>query len=459
MSLRVKTDDLISNLGFTAQLAVSKATAGKTIHEATAKAVFDPFLWSLYEGLKKDSGKAAIEPSALEKAFQAAGEGLIRKAAGVGRSAAWVSRIEASTLPASLQAMYSKLQERQERSHAAKAALYEPFPSGKVETDLVFGRYLGLIRARAATEILTLGQVVERLPALYEQAKQSPSLSVGGAIVEADTKGGAYLAGGRKLELRGEAESLSIGWEQGFGEGPIGKLVVHRHDVASHSYDPKAATYYDVPGSSLEDVALTWAAKLPKEDNFFAKKSEDERTLDRFGGIDLPGLAMLAKLLAGDAPKVHAAIDREVARAEKKIAETLPAFATKADFIGKYRDLAELVKKEGELVLGDADTYVSIADKFVKEWSHDDVEGATTLVEGRGPLLIIDNHFGGLGHAIPLESLAKGELEIFLSHEEDSRGKLHLTADGKGIEVPAVGMARRLADDLLEYLPAGVENR
>lgn len=39
--------------------------------------------------------------------------------------------------------------------------------------------------------------------------------------------------------------------------------------------------------------------------------------------------------------------------------------------------------------------------------------------------------------------------------EADTKGG----ADGKGIEVPELGMARRLADDLLEYLPAGVENR
>ena len=57
-----------------------------------------------------------------------------------------------------------------------------------------------------------------------------------------------------------------------------------------------------------------------------------------------------------------------------------------------------------------------------------------TLTKGPGPFLVVDNSFGGLGHALSLDALEKGEIDLFVSHYGVPRGRVRIDADGKLVE-------------------------
>jgi hypothetical protein len=70
--------------------------------------------------------------------------------------------------------------------------------------------------------------------------------------------------------------------------------------------------------------------------------------------------------------------------------------------------------------------------------------------------LIVDNSFGGLGHAIPMAALEQGELEVYFAQRSNSRG--HLKAGGEKTELTADPvMAQRWVTDMTEFLPALLE--
>lgn len=465
MSIRLRADELVAHA--TRQARVAILTAGPQLDAATAKSRFEPFLHSVWEAASQ-SGKTKLDASALQAAFDSAARTAIDGAAGVGRSATWVSRDEAEKLPAGLREAWVAARAKKEHQLAYAQALHEPFPLGKVDHELFFDRHLSMAHKRAAQTIFEASGLLERLPALTDEVKAKGSVEVGNITIHAapgkdefELDGKRFWSYGAQSTLvfeRGD-DAVAVGWATEMGGLLEPKLRVLRFGIDDHERDPRAATSYDPPGSSLEDLVAKLGVKtgLPAG----PKLSEDEALFKRFSAVDVAGLEIVALgvLRAGGG---DAAAEKKVSlaaeRARKKDAALIPELAQRADFLGVYRQLAEHVKAHGEIVIGDMDGTVKIADTFERaHYGSDDDDATVTLVSGQGPLLVVDNSFGGLGHAIPLAALEKGELDVYLAQRSTARGRLHRDATGKSEAAPDPVMAQRLANDLLEYLPAVLE--
>jgi hypothetical protein len=457
----MKTSDVVANVPYAVRELVRQGVKGygATIDPKLAKERFDPHLYSVWQKHKPAKGQMNAEQ--LEKVYTEEAKAKITESAGIGRSAAWVSKEEASHLPKGLKSIYDAARSHKESAVARAAALREPFPSGIVEPDLFFGRFLAMDRKRAVENMLHLGDVIAKLPEIATKGATTAGdfeiiAAKDGKDLEIEGRKLYNYGGDTKLAVKKGDDVVLVGWDD-FGGG-ISKLTMSRYDLRDRRSDPRGVTTYEPKDGSMQALLEKYAPKG------HAKKSEDEKLFDRVGGdADATAAAMLAKAVIAATKgfaKSSEAIDLALARTEKKAAEQIPEFAKKAKLLDHYRSLAEAVKKNKgeEITLGDMDTYVRVSDKFEKStYDEDDNEKQVTLVEGKGPLLIVDNIFGGLGHAIPLSSLEKGELEVFISHETSKRGKLHIGADGKAISTPDDVSAYRVANDLLGYLPAALE--
>lgn len=466
MSIRLRTEELLTHVRGQARVAI--LTSGPQIDAKTAEARFDPFLRSVWESASQH-GKKKLDGDALQAAFDAAAQQAIGGAAGLGRSASWVSRDEAEKLPDGLRQAWVAARAKKEHKVAYGQALHEPFPLGKVDIELFFDRHLSMVHKRAAQEIFDASGLLTQLPALEQAVKAKGKIEVGDITIHAAPGKDEFVLDGKRFWSYGATSTLifergddavAVGWASEHGGLTEPKLRMLRFGIEDHERDPRAGTSYDPPGSSLEDLIAKLGVKtgLPAG----PKLSEDEALFKRFSSVDVAGLETVALGLlrahGGDA-KAEAKVTRAAQRAHKKDAALIPELASKADFLGMYRQLAEHVKAHGEIVIGDMDGTVAIADSFVRShYGSEDDDATVTLLSGKGPLLIVDNSFGGLGHAIPLASLEKGELDVYLAQRSTARGRLHRDAAGKSQSAPDPVMAQRLASDLLEFLPSALES-
>ncbi len=466
MSIRLRTEEFFTHVRSQARMAI--LTSGSTIDAKTAEARFDPFLRSVWETASQH-GKTKLDGDALQAAFDTAARAAIGGAAGVGRSATWVSRDEAEKLPDGLRQAWVAARAQKEHKLAYAQALHEPFPLGKADGELFFDRHLSMVHKRAAQEIFEASGLLAALPALESKVKKAGKLEVGDITIHAAPGKDEFKLHGKKFWSYGATSTLvferagdavAVGWAKDQGGLLEPKLRMLRFGVDDHERDPRAGTSYDPPGSSLEDLIAKLGVKtgLPAA----PKLSDDEALFKRFSQVDVAGLATVALGLlranGGDA-QAEARVSRAAARAHKKDAALIPELAARADFLGMYRQLAEHVKAHGEIAIGDMDGTVKIADTFERHhYDSEDDDATVTLVSGKGPLLIVDNSFGGLGHAIPLAALEKGELDVYLAQRSTARGRLHRDAAGKSESAPDPVMAQRLTSDLLEFLPATLES-
>lgn len=468
MSIRVRTQQLLRDLN--AKASMTLMSAGATVDKKTAEASFDPFLRSVWAA-ETGGGKQPIAREKLQAAFEAAAAKAVGAVAGQGRSAGWVSRDEATLLPDGLREAWVATRARTEDKVAYAQAVHDPFPLGKVEPELVFDRHLAMAHKRVARELFEVSGLLDRLPALESAVKAAKGkLTVGDVTIHAAQGKDEFVLDGQRYWSYGAASTLvfqrgdvavGVGWVNDHGGLTEPKLRMLRFGVADHEREPRASTSYDPPGSSLEDLLSKLALKTGHSAFATPKLSEDEQLFKRFASVDIAGLevvALGALRASGADPALEKQVQQAAARAYKKDAAVIPELAARADFLGLYTKLAEHVKAHGELVLGDMDGTVKIADTFERaHYGSDDDDATVTLVSGKGPLLIVDNSFGGLGHAIPLAALEQGELDVYLAQRSTPRGRLHRAADGTSQAVPEPNMAQRLAADLLEFLPASLE--
>lgn len=469
MSIRVRTQQLLRELNAKASLTL--LSAGATVDKKTAEATFDPFLRSVWAA-ETGGGKHTIAREKLQAAFEAAAAKAVGEVAGQGRSAAWVSRDEATLLPDGLREAWVATRARTEDKVAYAQAIHDPFPLGKVDPELVFDRHLAMVHKRAAQEIFEASGLLDRLPALEAAVKAAKGkLTVGDVTIHAAKGKDEFVLDGQRYWAYGAASTLvfqrgdvavGVGWVSDHGGLTEPKLRMLRFGVADHEREPRASTSYDPPGSSLEDLIGKLALKTGHSAFAAPKLSDDEQLFKRFASVDIAGLEVVATGVlraSGAEPAVEKQVQQAAARAYRKDAAVIADLAGRADFLGAYAKLAAHVKAHGELVIGDMDGTVKIADTFERaHYGSDDDDATVTLVSGKGPLLIVDNSFGGLGHAIPLASLEKGELDVYLAQRSTPRGRLHRAADGTSQAAPEPNMAQRLTADLLEYLPAALES-
>jgi hypothetical protein len=461
MSIRVKTEDFVQQLSRTAALQIIQATEDGVVDGNGANAHLDPFVRSVFERHQKNGKMKAAD---LVNAFEAEARALSLEAAGVGRSANWISRKKAKTLPKPIPNAYdiARKDELERRSQS------EPFPGGTFEPNAFFKTFLPTAQARQGERIIELGEVIAELPKLA--ALEAPAV-LGGVTVRPVTADPFVKIGNRSFYTYSSSPAklafqkgdvvviASWGPPPGADDG-IGKVDFVRFHLGAPHSDPAGTSAYTPPGSSWREGFLQRSLDALESADDESHPVRRIRTVlasvpeePRFAGTDFEGLALVAKATAAHAGKnVAGTINLAVNRAHEPLQTHAAEVLARANMVKHYRAIAERVEKAGgEIMLGDADTYLRIADKFVKEGDEDEGEPDTILAESTGPLLIVDNHFGGLGHAVSLDKLAKGDLEIFVSHENERRGKVVVTG-GKLKSMPDAVMFERVVRDVLEYL-------
>lgn len=455
----ISRDDLLARAKFHAQrdaLQLPRSRDGK-LDDAAARRSLSGELRSTYVAAAK--GGQRLDVDALVGAYEARLAAKLEGLTGTGRSAKVVSAAEAAELPGDLAKVYGELRDARRAQDLRARAEREPFPKGVVDRALVFDTYLVARGAETASKVFDVLKIEPRVAAL-ETAVAKKGL-VKGELSAVKPKALAYgvSVAGAKLSLYGDAPKLAL--TDGRSTVTVAKsedlvrgeeLVMTRFDAKGG--EPLAATVLRTGRGGL--AALM--GRLP---------AATKAALGRVGhgegpgfpSVDREGLALVARALGAVGGATAAAVrgaDAELAKYEALEGDTLAAFAHRDRWVAKYRDLAEQVRKDGTLELGDADTFVSITERFTRT-DYDDREH--TLVADRGPLLVVDNHFGGLGHAVALEPLARGELEVHVFHERQPLGVLRLDAEGRGLEVPGKNTMHRVANDLDEFLPAQLEHR
>lgn len=128
------------------------------------------------------------------------------------------------------------------------------------------------------------------------------------------------------------------------------------------------------------------------------------------------------------------AITKHYTRARRAHRDLLATCFRRKDLLGLFRSVVASVRKAGQPIsLGDYDDTLSIANRYVVE---DEDDQPRTLVSGRGPLLIPEDHAGGRAVVVPISDLDKGAVDAYLFDGTSSCGKLKLTANGKRDRIP-----------------------
>ncbi|MCK6546717.1 hypothetical protein L6R52_12775 [Myxococcota bacterium] len=451
----ISRDDLLARARAHAQrdaLQLPRDRNGKLDDKAARKALSGD-LRATYLALTKTGAKPDVD--ALVGAYEGRLAAQLEGLTGTGRSAKLVSAAEAEALPEALAKAYTELRDARRAQDLRARAKEEPFPKGAVDRALVFDTFLVARGGETASKIFDALKVEARLDALETSVAKKPLAK--GDVTAVKPKALPYGAsvGGAKLSAYGDAPKLAL--TDGRSIVTVAKnddlvrgeeLVLTRFDAKGG--EPLAATVYRTGRGGL--AALMGRMPAAAREGL-ARVAEGPG----FASVDREGLALVARALGAVGGATAASVrgaEAELARYEALENDTLAAFAHRDRWVSKYRALADQVRREGTLKLGDADTFVSLTDRFTRTDS-DDREH--TLVAGRGPLLVVDNHFGGLGHAVALEPLARGELEVHVFHEQQPLGVLRVDAEGRALEVPGKNPMHRVANDLDEFLPAQLD--
>jgi hypothetical protein len=447
----IRRQELLDVAGFRARVELARVSAGAegTIVHAEAKRALTGALGDAYVALRKSRGaKAELTSSDVVAAYTAQLATQLEGKTGTGRSAELVSQKEAASLPPELAKVYAELAAKRERQELERLAAKEPFPKGVVDAKLVLETYLPT-QARAVGEAVDDAlKLFARLDALEATVAKKGEIEADGfrALPVVDRK-----VLGKGLGVYSGETKLAIVTDDAV-------VAVQRTDDPIHG-DGIALVRF-ARGNLVDPLGAT--TKQTGEGGLLALLGKNHPQADRLGAkvgigqVDREGLELLAgaaKALMGATPKSVETARVALGGLAATERETWGALARRGGWGAQYAALAERVKA-GPLSLGDADTSISIEDSFVRHRGEKPVK----LAAGKGPLLVVDNSFGGLGHAIPLAALAEGRLEVHVFHETTKLGVLRVDADGTTHEAPGAVAMARVAADLGEYLPAMLED-
>jgi hypothetical protein len=454
----IRRQELLDAAGVRARGELARVSAGVegAIVHAEAQRTLQGALGDAYIALRESRGaRAALTSSDVVAAYTARLAAQLEGKTGTGRSAELVSQKEAASLPPELAKVYAELAATKRRAELERLAAKEPFPKGVVDAKLVLQRYLPE-QARAAAEAVDGAlKLFARLDAL--EATVAKRAADEGGPLEADGVRAVPVEGrealGERLGLHSGETRLALVTDEAL-------IAVQRTD--DPMYGAGIALVRFARGNLIDALGAT--TKQTGEGGLLALLARHDRRADELGvragigQVDREGLELLtraANALMGATPKAVETARTALEALAMTERETLGALAHRGGWGKQYAALAARVQAEGELSLGDADTRIAVQDRFVRYRDDEPVE----LVAGQGPLLVVDNSFGGLGHAIPLAALAEGRLEVHVFHETTKLGVLRVDADGTAREAPGAVAMARVAADLGEYLPAMLAQR
>ena len=251
--------------------------------------------------MKSVASAKSVNPYDLLNAYTERAENIIGTAAGVGRSAFFVSKKEAKNLPESFQGAYEKTRGQKETALEESKALEQPFPNGDVNLEHAY-KHLSLKQVRAAERIVRISKLTGRLEAALEAVKKAGGKLVVGDLEIHDAAAQDIEVDGTKLYGHGSDQKLAIrqgddavvlSWtNETYNDGPSNIQTV-RHKMSTARYDPHGYTFYEPPGTSVYD-------RIDRSPKSFAKpkaiRPDNTQLLKRYGrGVDVPGLGLAAQ--------------------------------------------------------------------------------------------------------------------------------------------------------------------
>lgn len=389
-----------------------------------------PELMATFERLSKDNKPIAYE--SLAKAYAEEAQGRLEVLTDRAFTPA-----EVEALPPLLRAAYERAVRSAIYASRSARALRDPFPDGVVSQEFVFRRHLTFIDMQAAERMIQadgkdLGDVLKRI--IGQGAKR------------------AKVVDGLKVSVEKSPKGKGRQPVHGLEEGPY--LVVASKDHTIYARYDRALERIEIRARA-NDSNYTFSALTYEPRSIFERlgdrfpiadrlpKSDDERVFGRFqeGGADLDSLALVARAVR---PR-PAEVTQALLEARRLKSEVLGQLAVRANWVENIREMAALVKAHGPQSLGDADHTLRIADRMERTFNDDqDRERTEIVLQGHGPLFIVEQHAGEVSHAVSLDALAQGELKMWIVR--DDHPPLPFQVDAQG----------RVQDLEANYLYAGI---